>query len=74
MAIQRVPRQRGTVKWFSPERGYGFIRHDDGEIFVHITAVAAERILNDGDPVSFVFDSRDGRPCATSVVLESEAP
>jgi cold shock protein len=35
---------RGTVRWFSEEKGYGFIRPDDGveEVFVHYTVVEGE--------------------------------
>jgi CspA family cold shock protein len=47
----------GRVKWFSAEKGYGFIERDDGEgdVFVHFTAIQSEgfRTLNEGDKVSF---------------------
>ena len=48
---------RGTVKWFSEEKGYGFISPDDGEeeIFVHYTDVEGEgfRSLEEGERVSY---------------------
>lgn len=47
----------GRVKWFSAEKGYGFIERDDGEgdVFVHFTAIQTEgfRTLNEGERVSF---------------------
>lgn len=47
----------GTVKWFNPTKGYGFIQPDDGskDVFVHISAVerAGMKSLNEGQKVSF---------------------
>ncbi len=47
----------GTVKWFSSEKGYGFITQDDGgpDVFVHFSAIAAEgyRSLEEGQKVQF---------------------
>jgi cold shock protein len=52
--------QQGTVKFFSLERGYGFIKPDDGgrDIFVHITAVeqAGLSSLNEGQRVSYEIE------------------
>ena len=48
---------RGTVKWFSEEKGYGFISPDEGEeeVFVHYTEVEGEgfRSLKEGERVSY---------------------
>ncbi|HYB76762.1 MAG TPA: cold shock domain-containing protein [Candidatus Bathyarchaeia archaeon] len=46
----------GTVKWFSPKKGYGFIRMEDGqEIFVHYRAISGNgfRSLEEGETVTF---------------------
>ena len=55
----------GTVKWFSEEKGYGFIRPDDGseDVFVHHTGIAGEgfKSLEEGDKVTYeVTQGRKG--------------
>jgi 'Cold-shock' DNA-binding domain len=55
----------GTVKWFDPSRGYGFIRPEQGEdVFVHISAVQASRPYRRARPSSLTSsrDERDPRP------------
>jgi CspA family cold shock protein len=60
----------GTVKWFNPAKGYGFIQPDDGgkDVFVHISAVerAGLSTLAEGAKVSFdlVADRRSGKSSA----------
>jgi CspA family cold shock protein len=52
----------GTVKWFDPNRGYGFIRPEQGEdVFVHLSAVQASGLqaLEEGQAVE--FDLEQGR-------------
>ena len=59
--------QSGTVKFFNAQKGYGFIKPDDGgrDIFVHITAVEKSGLsnLNEGQRIEFDVepDSRDPR-------------
>ena len=62
---------QGTVKWFSQDKGYGFIKPDDGgdDVFVHHTGIAGEgfRTLDEGDKVTYeVAEGRKG-PQATNV-------
>ena len=60
----------GTVKWFNPQKGFGFIQPEDGgaDVFVHISAVerAGLTTLNDGQKVS--FDLEAGRQGKTSAI------
>ncbi len=59
----------GTVKWFNPTKGYGFIEPEDGsqDAFVHISAVerAGLNTLNEGQKVSFELQTgRNGKSSA----------
>jgi CspA family cold shock protein len=62
---------RGTVKWFSAEKGYGFITPDDGtkDVFVHHSAIKAEgfRTLNEGDKVEYEVTQGQKGPQASNV-------
>jgi CspA family cold shock protein len=59
----------GTVKWFNPTKGFGFIQPDNGgkDVFVHISAVqqAGMESLEEGQRIEFqVKPGRDGRTAA----------
>jgi CspA family cold shock protein len=64
----------GTVKWFSDQKGYGFIKQEDGEdIFVHYSAIQSEgfRSLKEGDAVSFEVTEGPKGLQATEVQISS---
>jgi CspA family cold shock protein len=61
----------GRVKWFSAEKGYGFLeRADGGDVFVHFSAIQGEgfRTLNEGDQVEFEIVEGARGPQAANVV------
>jgi cold shock protein len=64
---------KGTVKWFNNQKGFGFIQPDAGskDVFVHISAVerAGLSTLNEGQKVTFdiVEDRRSGKSAAENL-------
>jgi CspA family cold shock protein len=63
---------KGTVKWFNPTKGYGFIAPDTGgkDVFVHISAVqkAGMRTLNEGQKIGFEIEQQqNGRAAAVDL-------
>ncbi len=66
---------RGTVKWFNPTKGFGFIAPDTGgkDVFVHISAVqkAGLRTLNEGQTLAFqIEEQQNGRTAAVDLTTE----
>ena len=62
----------GVVKWFNPEKGYGFISQNDGEdLFVHFSEIKMDgfKTLDEGQRVSFeVTTGQNGKLQASNVV------
>jgi CspA family cold shock protein len=65
----------GTVKWFNPTKGYGFIQPTDGggkDVFVHISAVerAGLSSLNEGQRVEYEIVSNRGKESAENLKVK----
>lgn len=71
-ALEEKSMPTGTVKWFNPTKGFGFIEPEDGskDAFVHISAVerAGMSTLNEGQKVSYDLEpGRDGKASAENL-------
>lgn len=68
----------GKVKWFSDEKGYGFIEQGEGDpdVFVHFSAIQGDgfRSLNEGDEVEFEVEQGQKGLQAASVTVTNAAP
>jgi CspA family cold shock protein len=65
-------REIGTVKWFSNNKGYGFIEREDGpDVFVHFSAILADgyRSLEEGQRVEFTIEEGPKGPQAAGVTI-----
>ena len=73
--LKGIIMQVGTVKWFNPQKGFGFIQPEDGnkDVFVHISAVERANLgtLTEGQKVRFelVSDRRTGKTSAGNLEI-----
>src|SRR5512146_863598 len=75
--IKDMARTTGKVKWFSQEKGYGFLQQDNGpDVFVHHSAIEGSgfKTLNEGEPVEFdVIEEPKGLKAQNVVRLDPQA-
>lgn len=68
---------QGTVKWFNPTKGYGFIEPEDksNDVFVHISAVekAGLSSLDEGQKLSYELEENKGKTSAANLQVEEAA-
>ena len=66
---------KGTVKWFSTEKRFGFITPDDGtrDVFVHISAVEEAGLdsLDEGQVLSYELAEKNGKSSAVKLKLSA---
>ena len=66
----------GTVKWFNPTKGYGFIQPTGGggakDVFIHISAVerAGRSSLNEGQTIEYEIESNRGKEFAVNLKIK----
>ena len=65
----------GTVKWFNPNKRYGFIEPDDGgkDVFIHISAVEKSglKTLLENQKITFEINQDKGRSSAANIKIVS---
>ena len=69
---ENVTMANGTVKWFSEQKGYGFIEQEDGpDVFVHHSGINATgfKTLQEGDRVTFDIEEGQKGPAAVNVTV-----
>ena len=72
LCARRIEVPEGTVKWFSNEKGYGFIEHEEGDdVFVHFSQIEQDgyKTLEPGQKVTFEVTDGPKGPQAAEVRL-----
>jgi CspA family cold shock protein len=72
---RRLELATGTVKWFNPAKGFGFIQPSNGgqDVFVHVSALESAGLatLNEGQKVNYEIASERGRNKAVNIQIAS---
>jgi len=59
---------KGTVKWYNPRKGYGFIEGEDGkDVFVHRSAIPNGTYITEGDKVEYEVEESERGPNAKDI-------
>ena len=69
----KIMRHTGTVKWFNPEKGYGFVSTGNGskDMFIHKSAVEAAKLttLEENQKIEFDIEEKQGKTSAININL-----
>ena len=68
----RIKRERGTIKWFDPSKGYGFLERDKGgDLFIHFASVSEmdRKSLKENTRVSYVVSHGSKGPQANQIKI-----
>jgi CspA family cold shock protein len=60
-----------VVKWFAPDKGFGFLIPDGGgqDVFVHVSSLRPGQTIQEGDRVSYEIGMNRGKSCAVNVSI-----
>ena len=68
----RIKREKGTIKWFDPSKGYGFLERDKGgDLFIHFASVSEmdRKFLKENTRVSYVVSHGSRGPQANQIKI-----
>jgi len=61
---------QGRIIWFNKERGYGFVKSEKGDVFIHYSSFIGDFVPNDNDLISFDIVSGERGLKAEKIILE----
>ena len=66
-------RKRGTLRWYNNRRGYGFVRGEQGDVFLHASSLPAEKPkLRTGQTMEYRLTQTDRGPAASDVEIVTD--